>query len=288
MRTPLAIIALVSSTAAASAQEPATIPDLVTVDRLRPVSSLAVDFNVTLWDEVLGIDLLGMGLTLRGQYMTDVGSGEWVAGGYATLPLGYGSAEGALVLPDGEESEFGVGNLELGAAGASAAGPGTLLVRFGVALPTAGDENDDFVGPVLNFPSRITDIVLYPDDTTTLRLSGSYLYSQGAGFFRADAGIDIPFADEDMSPFNDEDPLLRLNLAAGARIEPLAAAVELVTLATTSDVDDDADRFIHTIAVSARYVGGQAQPVLAIVVPLDDSINDAVDLTVTVGVTAEM
>lgn len=284
----LAVIAAVAGTASVARAEGDAFPDLVTVDRVRATSSLALDFNVTLWDEVLGVDLLGMGLTMRGQYMTAVGSGPWLAGGYVTLPVGYGSGEGAILIPDGEESETGVGNLELGGAAATAAGPGTLIGRLGIALPTAGDENNDFIGPVLNFPSRITDIVLYPDDTTTLRLSGSYLYRRGVLFARGDAGIDVPFADEDMSPFNDEDPLLRLNLAAGAAADPFAAGVELATVATTSDVDDGDDRFIHTLALSLRYISAQVQPVAAVVIPLDDNINDSVDLTITVGVTAEL
>lgn len=286
---PLVLALGAVTTTPAHAQDREPLPELATGDRLGTTSSMAIDASVTLWDEIFGAELIGLGLTVRGQLMTDVALGESpaMAGGYMTLPLGWGQIESPLIIPDGEESDFGIGNLELGGVVALDAGGGSVLVRLGVALPTAEDD-DNNAGPILNFPARLTDVVLYPDDTTSLRISSSYLRAVGQLFFRVDAGLDVPFADEDMSAFNDDDPIVRLNLAGGLRLEPVAIMGELVTVGTTGDTADDQDRFFHTFAFTARYIAGEVQPMASLVVPLDDSINDFVDLSVIAGVSASL
>lgn len=285
-----AVIALVIGAGVARAEgELEPLPELATGDRLGLESSFSADFSATFWDEILGAELLGLGLTLRAQYMTpvDAGGAAAKAGGYLTLPLGWGQIESPLILPDGEESELGIGNIEIGGAGAVPAAGGAVLARVGVALPTAADD-DDNVGPILSFPARLTDVVLYPDDTTSIRISASYLRSFGQLFARVDAGLDVPFADEDMSTFNDDDPIVRLNAAGGFRLEPMALMAELITVGTTGDTADDQDRFFHTFAFTARYIAGELQPMASLVVPLDDSVNDFVDLSVLVGVSATL
>ena len=290
---PLSILAVTTALAAGATSaraDDAPIPDTATCDRLGLASSFSADFSATFWDEIFGAELFGVGLTLRAQYMAEIGLGDTssMAGGYATVPLGWGKVESPLIVPDGEESDFGVGNIELGGAASVPAGGGAVLARLGVALPTAEDD-DNNAGPVLSSPARITDIVLYPDETTTIRISGSYLQSFGQVFVRVDAGLDLPFSDEeDMSAFNDEDPLVRLNAAAGFRLDPVALMGELVTVGTTGDVANDEDRFFHTFAFTARFVGGDVQPMASVVVPLDDGVNDLVDLTVIAGVTASL
>jgi hypothetical protein len=237
-----------------------------------------------LWDEIFGTELLGIGLVLRGQYMTGAGDAGMRAGGYVTLPLGWGEIDPPLL---DAESDFGIGNVELGGALALDAGGGVVIGRLGVALPTAEDD-DNGAGPILNFPAHLTDVVLYPDDTTSLRLSGSYLRRMGNAFIRGDVGLDVPFGDDDMSAFNDEDPIVRLNAAGGFVAGDAALMVELVTVATTGDVGDDEDRFFHTLAFGARYLGESVQPMAALVIPLDDGINDFVDLSIIAGITAPL
>jgi hypothetical protein len=281
-------IALLAASAPAAAQD--EVPQLTTLDRHSDRSSLTLDFSYTFWDdiEVLGstVEIEGFAFTLHGQYLVDVASTSR-AGGYVTAPLGHGSTTtrfGDTVID--ETDDTGPGNIELGAVGASGAGGGVAVGRIGVALPTASDDG----GPTASAFARITDAVLFPADTWTLRISGSYLFRRGVGFARLDAGIDLPFADdeEDGFAFNDEDPLLRGNVAVGAVLEPAAVMVELATLATTGDVDDNDERYIHTLAVGFRWLGGPVEPMAALVIPLDDDINDIIDFSLLLGISAPL
>lgn len=283
-------LVLATASPALADPDPTAVPQSATMDRQSDRSSVTLDASMTFWDsiDVLGsqTDIFGLAFILHGQYMAPVGGGAAGAGGYLTVPIGYGST--STTLGDMElssDSDTGAGNIELGGVYAQEVGGGSLIGRAGVALPTASSDQ----GPAASAFARITDVVLFPDNTWCLRFSGSFQARSGAAFLRVDAGIDFPFADNDnQTQFNDEDPLVRLNAGGGVVAGGVALMAELATLATTGDVQDGQDRFIHTVAAAVRLLDAPVQPMASVVIPLDDGISDFIDFSVLFGVSAPL
>lgn len=203
-------------------------------------------------------------LDLYGQYLAQLDANR--LGGYVWMPVvrTFGT--------DGDE-ETGLGSLELGGAFAMAVSPETdLVLRGGLVLPTV-DENDALLVLLGSF-GRLTDLYTSLPDFTWLRLSGSALHDAAPYFVRADLGFDVPFSDEE-----DITGLLRVNLAAGIDLGAAAVLGELATLGIIGDDDTD-ESFLHTLALTLRGRGQTFSPGLSLVVPLDDSLNSAVDFVV--------
>jgi hypothetical protein len=161
----------------------------------------------------------------------------------------------------------------------------TIVGHAGLTLPTAQSETGAFFTNLASSQRRFNDLVNAIPDLTAIRLGVSPTWQRGAVFARADLGLDIVVDSSDQMEENPE-PIAHANLAVGMRNGKLSGAIELVTMASTGDISEGADRFIHTGALSLRYDAGQFSPTLAIVSPLDDgSRGDS--LTLGAGVSAK-
>jgi hypothetical protein len=109
-------------------------------------------------------------------------------------------------------------------------------------------------------------------------LAVTFLFSAPA---RADLGADVFLDQPEMAEL---DPIVHANLAIGGRAGRLSAALELVTIATTGDVADGDDRFLHTATLGARYDLGRFAPSLAVTTGLDDAARgESIAITAGVG-----
>jgi hypothetical protein len=273
MRTiRLALLLVCALAAPAAAQEPAPatpFPALATTDRTTDHSSFHGSLALSFFEDD-GPDLAAR-VDLGGQYLTLQG-----IGGYATIPVSY--------LSGNDESETAIGNIELGGLYVAKGGPNTsFVVRGGLMLPTAPDDLEGLLTNVANLVPRFTDFMGVAPEVTALRLSVSPLHRSGIFFARADAGIDIAIDEADGS---DTDPFIRLNLAAGVETSGVVFAGELVTIGTTGEVDENEDRFFHTLAVSGGLSQGKVRPFGALIVPLDDFLD--VSVAIMAGVEAPL
>ncbi|MBT8495200.1 MAG: hypothetical protein KJO07_19295, partial [Deltaproteobacteria bacterium] len=185
-------------------------------------------------------DATALRLDLHGQMVMPAG-----IGGYLTLPLLYGSI--------GDESSVDVGNLELGGLYVLRNPGFNFIGRAGIALPTSrsGEGGGAFVGDVaqfLNFYSDLTNLPLVVPELTTIRLSGAFEGRSGQIFYRADVGVDV-FVD---SPGDNPDPIGHVNLAVGADLGTISAAVEWINLVSTDDGLSAEEALIHGFGLSVR------------------------------------
>jgi hypothetical protein len=258
MRTICLTSLLVCALAApAAAQEPVApdtpFPVLATTDRTTDHSSAHSSLAVSIYeDDSVG---LPMRLDLGGQYLTRQG-----VGGYVAIPVS--------LLDRVGENVTALGSIELGGIYVAKAGPSTrVVVRGGLALPTAADDLAGQVANLSNLMPRFTDHFGWAPDTTALRLAASPLHRSGRFFARADLGLDIEMHELEG---RSSDPMLRLNLAAGVETAGIAIAGELVTVGATGDVDQGRDRFLHTLAISGGMGKGNVRPFGALIVPVDE------------------
>jgi hypothetical protein len=189
-------------------------------------------------------------------------------GGYGVVNINYVSADG--------DSETGIGNLEVGGLYVL---PGStpIILRGGLVLATA--DEDDASPNVVGFLARFNDLPQNFASTTWLRLSGHPIIRSGNLFFKADVGLDIPIDDDDTGI----DTLVRLNVGGGIETGGVAIMGELVNVYSTDD-DLLGDQLVNTIAVTARFMqGGQFQPAVTLMLPLDDGYNDIIDWVLILG-----
>ena len=259
MRTKLVSgLLLLSATASADV----AIPTFATMDRLDGESKIIPSIGYTRFDTEGDDSVTAQNLDLHAHYVAPQGMG-----GYLQISAGRASF--------GDETEAGLNNLELGGL-YQLQGSVPVIFRAGLAIDTS-DEDGAFVGAYW----RITDIMANFPDTTSVRVSASPMIRSGIGFFRADVGVDVPIdAPED----NDvEDPFVRLNVGGGVESGGFAVMGELATIGLTGEVDEG-DRFLHTAAVTGRYMGPQVRPSLSLVLPLDETLREFLSLSIQVGV----
>jgi hypothetical protein len=79
-----------------------------------------------------------------------------------------------------------------------------------------------------------------------------------------------------------------MNVAAGVMIDKVAVAAELVTIGTTGEADDLADRFLHTAAVSARMELDSLRPGLAVILPLDSDTRDIISFAIMASLVVDL
>jgi hypothetical protein len=237
------------------------LPGFITLDRTSTSAHAGIQVGFNKFDDTSLSDGFAMRFNPYGQYIFP----NRMGGIYGQLPI---AQEFNFNGPD----STGVGNLELGGLYLPF-GDARLILRGGLALATASDDD----GAAANFETafeRLTDLLLFPADYTTLRVSASTIQTIDTFFFRLDGGFDLVLS----KPGTGDDPnvFFRANAAAGIRASGVDFAVELVNLAP---VDGDAgsltERFLHTAAVSVR-TQGEDQLHLGAVFPLDDSFRGEV------------
>jgi hypothetical protein len=282
MRTMAISLALVAASGGLVTAEgidpegPLTAPGFSTIDRPDATSRAGLELSYLMPDDDVVGDPVSWRLDLHGQYV----SKTLGVGGYLSVPISYGSFD---IPVFGEQSATAIGDVEVGAMyvrqlGAQAG----IVLRGGLMLPTAGDEGDETLASATARLSRITDSPMAIPEGTTLRLAVSPMFRSGNVYGRIDAGIDI-----NVSNANDVDydPALRLNAALGVlAANTFALSGELSLYAPT---DDNADSLTN-FAIAGRYAKGNVNPYLAIVIPLDDDVSDAMDFALTVGLDAKL
>lgn len=254
-------------------------PDMATLDRGDGITKIGIDLGFTVlefpaYESALRAEVYG-------QYVTRSGFGI-----YGALPLAR-SFGGATEAEDPEPPDLlpnnasAVGNFEVGALYVVTRSPRLSFVfRGGLALPTASSGRDASATLFSATFPRLTDVAL-ASDAWYLRLGFSPLIYVDKLFFRADIGLDIGFDDDDGT--GDENELLRLNVGAGVDLGPVALGVELVNLATLDDFGDG-EEFLHSLAVTLRFMGKELQPFLAVGAPIDDSRRETVKLFFAAGI----
>ena len=271
------IVVLALVLAAAPAAYAQRAPDMATLDRGDGISKIGVDVGYTFLDFPAYESALR--LEVYGQYVTRSGFGL-----YGALPLSssFGAASEAEdpeppdLLPNNATA---LGNLEVGALYVSTQSSRfSLVFRGGLALPTATSGRDASATLFAASAPRVTDVAL-ASDAWYVRLAVSPLLYVDKIFFRADLGFDIGFDDDD----GDQNELLRINLGVGIDLGKVAVGAELVNLGTLDDFGDD-ERFIHTLALTLRFMGEELQPFLAVGAPLEEGGAAAVDLFLAGGI----
>ena len=258
----------------ASAQPRLAIPEGVTTDRASADPwAASVDIGLSNFDGIDGISYAAR-VDLYGQVLADLDVHR--AGGYFMLPYG-------RVESDVDDDALGeVGHLELGGLFATPIGATTdAVLRGGFAFEVSKEENSSFDSFALYLTSfgRLSDSVINAPDTKSARLSGSLLHRSHPYFVRADLGLDRLFI-----PERDDYTFVRLNLAGGIDLESVALLGELANLAAFTDSDED--EIQSTFAFTLRIPAGTFSPVVSVVIPLDDAIQEFVDFVVVVGVRA--
>ncbi len=255
-----------STTRTAQAQR---APDMATLDRGDGISKFGVDLGFTSLDTPFYSSALR--LELSGQYVLDSGLGF-----YGALPISrsFGDAP-----PPSPQAATALGNLELGLLFVVSSSPTVSWVfRGGVALPTADDDVDGVTTNYYAAWPRITDLALAAPNSIYGRLGISPLIHVDRVFLRLDLGLDIGDDDNDAA-----DELVRINVGGGIDLGVVALSLELANIASLDDFDED-ERFLHSLALTFRFMGEQLQPFLTIGAPLDDSTRNAVTFFVAGGI----
>ncbi|HLU67373.1 MAG TPA: hypothetical protein VKZ63_13905 [Kofleriaceae bacterium] len=261
-----ALAALAVAGAAASPAAPALAqrsPDAATLDRADGISRIGLD---AAW---VSVDSPAMDAALRlelfGQYVAPSGLGF-----YGALPLARSVSDG------GDETALGA--IDVGMLYIIHRPTVSFAFRGGLGLPTAGDEPGELAVNLIATQARLGDFALVVPDALYGRLAFSPLIHTRGMFVRFDAGVDAPISEGDEV---DAQSLLRLNLAVGADLGPVALSGELVNLIATEEIGGE--DFLHTVALSARFMGEVLQPFIAVGLPLDDSTREVVDLFISAG-----
>jgi hypothetical protein len=243
----------------------ATVHDFATLSRASGQTGAGADVSFVTGD-FGALDGAISRLDLHGEYVHASGFGAY---GSFALSKAFLDGEGGDALEDVTARS----NLELGVQYRRAVRDDLdLVAHAGLALPTAqgGDDLPAVVVNTLSVQRRLDDYVLAFGDLTALRLGVAANYRKGIWFARAEVGADIAL-DEPMGV--ELDPIIHGNVAVGAKLGKVSIAGELVTLATSGNVDEGEDRFLHQVAISASYDLGTVRPSLMVAMPLDDSMG---------------
>lgn len=259
------LIVLVLGAGVAHAQR---APDMATLDRGDGISKLGLDAGLSFLD---GPYDLALRFEVHGQYVARSGLGF-----YGALPFSASfGAPGEAEDPEPPDlipnDAFSVGGLDLGGLYVVTKSPSwSLVLRGGLALPTASSGRDEAATRAAATAPRLTDAAL-AIDAWYVRLGASPLIYANKLFMRFDLGVDLAVDDG-------VDSMLRFNLGAGYDFGRVALGLELVNLVAFAEPDEDLS---HTLTGTLRFMGEALQPFLAVGAPLDAS---AVDLFVFGGI----
>jgi hypothetical protein len=242
--------------AAANAQSLEAPPGTLTLDRMDESARFGIQAGFDKIDDVKLSDGFVMRYELYGQYVLP----NRLLGVYAQVPF-------AHLFDFNGDDHTALSNIDFGGFFLPTH-RSDLIVRVGLALPTASESSARRAVNLLAAFERLTDLLLAAPNYTSLRLSVSTLQERGVAFFRGDLGFDLVVD----KPANDRGPsvYLRANLAAGARLGPVDLAAEFVNLGgldgTVSGGIDN--RFFHTLGVGLS-TRGTDQFRIGTVFPLD-------------------
>jgi hypothetical protein len=261
------VLAIVLALALASTASAQRAPDMATLDRGDGISKIGIDLGFSSIDTPFYDAALR--LELAGQYVMRSGLGF-----YGALPITKSFGDAPAPMP---QPTFALGNLELGGLYTITKSPRfSYVFRLGLAVPTASDDVDGSATNTYGTMPRLTDLALTIPNAWYLRLGFSPLIYVDKLFFRFDVGFDIGSDDDDLA-----DELVRVNLGGGYDFGPVALSLELVNIYDLDDYDDN-DDWVHTLALTFRFMLAQYQPFVSIGAPVDD-VRDVIPFFIAAG-----
>jgi hypothetical protein len=275
---------LAPATAAADEVEPSP-PACALLDRADGVSRAGVALGWSFLNDADNVDFTAFRFDVHGQWVAP-GLG---VGGYAILPVSYGRIDPEM---GANNAEWVIGDVELGAVARRALLPELeVAAHVGVTLPTAPAvvlSADDITGFASSFAiwARPNDLVQAYGEASYLRMGVSPMRVGEGWFARADVAVDVPLhsgAGDDLTTIG------RLNGAIGARVLRHSVwMLEIVNLMALEEPEREGeDRWLTFVGLTGAFATGRAwQPVTSLLIPLDDEVNDTVDMVVIVGVEA--
>ena len=275
----LVAIAVLVPRAAAAEEVPPPCPLL---DRADGVNRAGVALGYSSLNDNDLVDFTALRIDMHGQWLLPVIG----IGGYAILPVSY-----ARIDPDvgATNAEWVLGDAEVGAVARRALGPTLdMAVHLGVTLPTApagtlsSTEVTGFANGFAIF-ARPTDLVQSFAEASYVRLGVTPIHRAGQLFVRVEGGVDVPIhsgIDEDLLTIG------RLGGAVGAQLARTSLMLELVNVIALEKPDNEEDdRVLTFLGLTGVFrAGDYIQPLVSLVLPLDDEINDVVDLSLIAGV----
>ncbi len=273
MRRAIMVVTVLAALAAPAAAQ--RMPDFAILDRGDGFSNIGLDVAF------LSLDSPPLDSALRiephAQLVTQSGLGA-----YGAFPIArsFGERDDTTGEIDGETA---IGDLDVGGLYVISGVDLSFVFRLGLVVPTASEDNGDFVTNYFAGQYRLTDIAMVNPDAWYARLAFSPLLHMHSVFLRVDLGVDIPFAEDNYRA----DPIGRLNVGGGVDLGAAALMLELATIADIDDDDEDPDDdedLYHTVAVTARFMGESLQPFLSIGMPIDEPIRDRVDFFIAGGI----
>ena len=269
-RCALALVMIALAAGTVAAQPMAGSPTFATMDRQDGESKIGGAVGWTFFDDdaFAEQDISAARFDIYGHYVAPSGIG------------GYGQIILSSIFSD-EDDESAVGNVEGGVIYVIRTGMHDIVLRGGITLPTADDDEGAFANIFATWP-RLTDLALAAPETFWLRLSASPILRAGQFVFRIDGGIDFAVSSDGEEP----DPFGRLNLGGGIDTGGFAILGELVTMTSLGDDDDatgDDEDFVHTAAISGRFRLGALEPGVALGFPLDEDIREGIEFFLIAG-----
>jgi hypothetical protein len=247
--TPI-VLALAGPSAAQPSDD--SPPSTLTLDRMDAATRLGIQVGFDKINDLKLSDGFVMRFEPYGQYVFPNHS----VGVYGTLPI-------AHLFDSNSDDVTGVGNLDLGAFFLPLHNS-ELILRVGLALPSASTGSKEVFTNYLSGFERMTDFLLIGANYTTLRLSASTVQESGIVFLRGDFGFDLAVD----KPSNGRGVFVRGNLAGGVRLPDIDLAAELVNIGYLDGSGDISKRFMHTLSGSFR-TRGPHQFYAGMVFPLD-------------------
>ncbi|MCU0644172.1 MAG: transporter [bacterium] len=186
---------------------------------------------------------------------------------FASLPFSTFSAED-------EDSESGIGNIYIGFQTKPSSGLGSKAsLSFGVFLPTATDEMSP---AILGAYSNYYELQKYVPDMLTVYGNYSFLSNQSRGaIFGVELGPNLFIPTKEGGQV---ELFAHYGISGGFKLNKIMLSAELTGLAIISeDIDDFADRFIHSLAFGAQWTGGTIRPTIFYQIYLDEEYRDFID-----------
>ncbi|HEY8146546.1 MAG TPA: hypothetical protein VIG06_27880 [Kofleriaceae bacterium] len=274
-RCALAFVMIALAAGTVAAQPMAGSPTFATLDRQDGESRVGAALGWTFFDTNGTGDFSTLRLDVYGHYVSPGGLGA-----YGLLPVSFVFTDDDTPLFNDNQSA--TGNVEGGVLYVIRNGLNDFVLRGGITLPTADDDEGILVNFFGTFP-RLTDIALAYPETFWLRLGVSPIFRTGQFVIRLDGGLDFAVSSDTEEP----DPIVRLNVGAGIDTGSVAILGELVTVGSPGDNNaespdpvvfgDEEEDFVHTAAISGRFRLGALEPGVALGFPLDEDIREGIE-----------
>lgn len=217
-------------------------------------------------------DLFLLAMNFYASYLVPEGYG-----GYIQLPYWYGSGN--------DDSESGIGNLEVGGLYVVRQGPASeILLRGGIALDTAG-ATGSLLAPLANTGPRSYDAHALGLASMWGRGEGSFRHRSGNVALAASAGIDVPLTSDEDELFNagDIDAIGKLAFAIGIDTGSGSLSVGAFGMQAFG-VDDEDERVFGANVTAAFAVSPTMQLYGAIGIPnLEENFDNETVLGIGAG-----